>query len=176
MLSIALIYGLIGGAITIGAISLSFIFSGSAHAAGMEWMGYLIMVLAMSLIFFGVKQYRDQELGGVIKFGTAFMVGMTIAVIAALTYVIGWEIYLALTGYGFVSQYAATIIAEMVAQGASDAEVADVTAQMDALQVQYANPLFRLPLTFIEIFPVGLLVTIATALLLRNPRFAPAKT
>lgn len=175
MLSISLIYGVIAGAVTIGAITLSLIFAGSTHAAGMEWLGYMIMVLALSLIFFGVKQYRDRDLGGVIKFGTAFMVGLTIAVIAGITYVIGWEIYLAFTDYAFVSEYAATIIAELVAQGASEAEIADVTAQMNDLQVQYANPLYRFPLTFIEIFPVGLLVTIATALLLRNPRFMPAQ-
>lgn len=175
MLSIALIYGLLGGTITIGSILLSIIFSNSAHAAGLEWLGYMIMVLALSLIFFGVKRYRDRDLGGVITFGTAFMLGMTIAVVASIAYVIGWEIYLAFTDHAFISQYATSIINEMVAQGASAAEIADITAQMEALKLQYADPLYRMPITFIEIFPVGLIVTIVAALLLRNPRFMPTQ-
>jgi hypothetical protein len=40
----------------------------------------------------------------------------------------------------------------------------------------YDNPLYRLPMTFAEIFPVGLLVTLVSAVLLRNPRFLPART
>jgi len=37
------------------------------------------------------------------------------------------------------------------------------------------NPLFRLPMTFVEIFPVGLLIALVSAGLLRNPRFLPAR-
>lgn len=174
MFSIAFIYGLLAGAITIASILLSLIFFDSSHVASLEWLGYLVMILALSLIFFGVKRYRDRDLGGVITFGNAFMVGMLIAVIAGFAYVIGWEIYLAMTDHAFIAQYASTLIEEMTAQGATEAEIADLTAQMDALQVQYADPLYRLPITFLEIFPVGLLVTIVAALLLRNPRFMPA--
>lgn len=176
MLNIALMYGLVGGFVSVGALILSINFAGTAHIAGLEWMGFLIMVLAMSSIFFGVKRYRDSDLAGDIKFGTAFMFGMTIAVIASIAYVTGWEIYFALTGQSFIAQNAGTVIGELVAQGASDAEIADVTAQMEAVNLQYADPLYRLPLTFVEIFPVGLLVTIAAALLLRNPRFMPVQT
>jgi hypothetical protein len=48
-------------------------------------------------------------------------------------------------------------------------------AEMDAMRRQYANPLFRMPMTFIEIFPVGLLMAFVSAALLRNPRFLPAR-
>ena len=46
---------------------------------------------------------------------------------------------------------------------------------MEQFKVQYANPLFRLPMTFIEIFPVGVLVSLFAAALLRNPRFMAAR-
>jgi hypothetical protein len=39
--------------------------------------------------------------------------------------------------------------------------------------VQYADPLYRLPMTFIEIFPIGVLVSLIAAALLRNRRFLP---
>jgi hypothetical protein len=48
-------------------------------------------------------------------------------------------------------------------------------AEMDAFRVQYANPLFRLPMTFAEIFPVGVLVSLISAAILRNPRVLPAR-
>jgi hypothetical protein len=46
---------------------------------------------------------------------------------------------------------------------------------MDAFKRQYANPLFRLPMTFAEIFPVGVLVSLVSAAILRNPRVLPAR-
>ena len=50
-----------------------------------------------------------------------------------------------------------------------------MTAEMDAFKIQYADPLFRLPMTFAEIFPVGILVSLISAGLLRNSRFLPAR-
>ncbi len=46
---------------------------------------------------------------------------------------------------------------------------------METFKAQYANPLFRLPMTFIEIFPVGVLVSLISAAILRNPRVLPAR-
>jgi hypothetical protein len=45
---------------------------------------------------------------------------------------------------------------------------------LETMRTQYANPLFRVPMTFLEIFPVGLLVALVSALLLRNPKVLPA--
>jgi hypothetical protein len=46
---------------------------------------------------------------------------------------------------------------------------------MDAFKLQCANPLLRLPMTFAEIFPVGMLVSLISATILRNPRMLPAR-
>ena len=45
---------------------------------------------------------------------------------------------------------------------------------METLTKRYGNPLFRLPMTFLEIFPVGLLITLVSAAVLRKSEFAPA--
>ena len=42
------------------------------------------------------------------------------------------------------------------------------------MRASYANPLFRIPMTFMEIFPVGFLVALVSALLLRNPKILRA--
>jgi hypothetical protein len=143
-------------------------------AATSHFTGYLIMLLALSLVFFGVKRMRDRELGGVIRFVPAFLAGLGISAVAGVIYVIGWEITLAVTDFAFVDSYSAAAIEAARAKGASAAEVEAVIAKMDEFRRQYANPLIRLPFTFIEIFPVGLLVSLVSAALLRNSRFLPA--
>ena len=46
---------------------------------------------------------------------------------------------------------------------------------MSELRAQYADPLFRLPMTFLEIFPVGLVVALGSAAVLRNSKVLPAQ-
>lgn len=137
--------------------------------------GYSVMLVAMSFIFVGVKRYRDVEGGGVIRFGRAFGLGMSIALIAALAYVLMWEAYLALTDYRFMEDYIAKLVRDATASGKSAAEVAKLSAELEPYREMYAKPLFRLPMTFLEIAPVGLLVAIVTAAVLRNPRMLPAR-
>ena len=170
----AVVYGGIAGAITIAVLTAGIAFAMPSHATS-EWFGYLVMLAALSLIFVGVKRFRDVECGGVVRFGKAFVLGLGIAAVAGLIYVTGWEMYLALSGHDFMAEYTAGIIDRMRAEGASAAELQAKAAQMRELAVSYRNPLFRIPLTFAEIFPVGLLVALVSAALLRNPKLLPAR-
>jgi len=175
MIRIAAIYGLIAGAITITVMSTGIHFSGGEGAAASQVFGYLVMLVALSLIFVGVKRYRDRDLGGVIKFGPAFLLGLAIAGFAGIAYIIGWEIYLAFSGFDYSAAYTQGVIEAKREAGVSGAELDKVIADMEALKQTYANPLFRLPLTFMEIFPVGLLVALVSAALLCNPKVLPAR-
>lgn len=140
-----------------------------------HFTGYLIMLLALSLIFFGVKRLRDRELGGVIRFVPALLAGLGISAVAGVIYVIGWEITLAVTDFAFIDSYSTAAVEAARAKGASAADIEAVAAQMAEFRRQYANPLIRLPMTFVEIFPVGILVSLISAALLRNSRFMPAR-
>lgn len=140
-----------------------------------HFAGYLMMVLALSLIFFGVKRLRDRELGGVIRFVPALLAGLGISAVAGLIYVIGWELTLAVTDFAFVDSYSSSAVEAARAKGASAADIEAVAANMAEFRRQYANPLIRLPITFIEIFPVGCLISLISAALLRNSRFLPAR-
>lgn len=173
MLRIILINGLISGVVIIAGI-LGTILLGGGHSS--LWLGYLIMLVALSSILVGVKQYRDRDLGGVIGFGKALLMGLGIAVTASIAYVLVWEIYLAVTHYAFIDQYTASILAAKRAAGVTGAEYQKAVAEMDTLRRQYADPLFRLPMTFVEIFPVGVLVALVSAALVRNSRFLPARS
>lgn len=169
-----LVYGLIAGAIVISVISATIVFDVPNHLQS-EWFGYLVMLVALSLIFVGVKRYRDVERGGVIKFLPAFAVGLGIAVVAGLVYVAGWETYLANTRTDFMAEYARNMVDGLRARGASAAELAKAQADMDWAMEVYRHPLQRMAITFCEIFPVGLIVALVSAVLLRNPRVFPAK-
>ena len=169
-----LVYGAIAGAIAIAVITASIAIESLNHLQSV-WFGYLVMLAALSLIFVGVKRYRDVECGGVIGFGRALGIGLAMAVVAGLVYVAGWEAYLATTDGNFMSDYAASTIADMRASGASGAEIAAAEAQMAEAIEWYSQPLLRMLITFSEILPVCALVPLVSALVLRNPRVLPAR-
>ncbi len=166
------IFGLISGA----AAGLGIIVTIVTSAQHSLFLGYLIMLVALSSILVGVKQYRDDVLGGVIGFFRALLVGLGIAVMAGVAYVAVWEIYLALTHYTFMDKYIAEILATKRAAGVSAAEYQKAAAEMETMRTEYANPLYRLPMTFMEIFPVGVLIALVSAGLLRFSKFLPART
>jgi hypothetical protein len=175
MSRIILIFGIVAGVVV--AVPMCLIATNSEHgsAAQSYFTGYLVMLLGLSLIFVAVKRLRDRELGGVIGFVPAFLAGLGISAVAGVIYAIGWEITLAVTDFAFIDSYSNAAVEAARAKGASPAEVQAVIAQMDEFRRQYANPFFRLPMTFVEIFPVGVLISLISAGLLRNSRFLPAR-
>jgi hypothetical protein len=179
MFAIAIRYGAVAGSVVVGVIMLGLALGGGANGHGgifaTEWFGYTVMLVALSTIFLAIRDYRNQRLGGVIKFLPAFSLGLMIAAIAALAYTLAWEAYLAATHYAFMDAYAAAMQAHARAAGLTGAAL---KAKLDAIQqmrAAYANPLERLAMTFLEIFPVGLLIAVISAAILRNPKAAPAR-
>lgn len=167
-----LTYGLISGVIII----LGMISTIALSAKHSLFLGYLIMLIGLSAILLAIKTHRDKALGGVIKFWPAFLIGLGVAAVAGVAYVAIWEGYLAITHYRFMDDYTAQMLAAKKAEGLSGAAYAELAAEMAEMTRNYANPLYRMPMTFAEIFPVGLLVALASAALLRNPKFLPART
>lgn len=175
MKRIALIYGGASGSIIISSVILGIVMADSRHLAAQEWLGYLIMLVALSVIFAGVKKYRDEELGGVIRFGTAMAVGLGIAAVASVIYVVAWEAYLAITDHSYMESYIASVIQMREAEGMTGAALQAEIASLESMKERYSNLLFRIPVTFSEIFPVGLVVALVSAGLLKNPNVLPAK-
>lgn len=147
----ALIYGIIAGIIIFGLSFLVFL-SGWLGHIDEPFYGYLIMVAGLTMIFVGVKRYRDVELGGVIGFGRALLLGASIALVASVIYVGGFEIYYA-TPSG---------------RPLFDA----IVEQMDP---NYGEPLYRWFTGFKEIAPVDLAMAVLTAAIIQNPRVLPAR-
>ncbi len=170
MKKLVLVYGVISGLVIIVINTLSL-----ELGIGQAWLGFLVMFIAFSAIFVAVKQCRDETLGGVIRFGTGFLVGLGITVIASLVYVLVWELYLALTDYAFIDAYIDSIVESRQSGGASQAELAATIAETETIRQQYTNPLFRLPMTFVEVFPVGVLISLISAFILRDSKTLAAE-
>jgi hypothetical protein len=172
MLRKILSFGTAAGLIA-GVLLSVVVINTSSHTSN-SWgmvVGYLIMLIALSLIFVAIKRRRDIDLGGVIHFWPAFGLGVAISLVAGIFYVASWEFAMAYTQMDFASDYSKSLIAQQKAQGVNGEELRKFIAQMDEFKMQYANPLFRLPMTFAEIFPVGLIVSLISAGLLRKSSF-----
>lgn len=174
MKKIVLTYGILAGAINAGmAYALTTVFGDELMHANAEWVGYTVMIIALAMIFVGVKQYRDRELGGVIKFGRAFLVGLYIALVASVIYVGVWEIYMNTEGEDFIEEYTSSYITQMEEDGATPAEIKEVEAEMDYYKEIYRKPLLRMLVTLSEILPVGLIIALISAAVLRNNKLIP---
>ncbi|QHV94527.1 DUF4199 domain-containing protein [Spirosoma endbachense] len=176
MKRIVLIYGLIAGTIVGGmfAVTAPLWQNGTITFDNGMWVGYATMVIALSLIFFGIKSYRDNHSGGAISFGTAFKVGILIALIASLLYCIAWEICYNTLYPNFMEMAAQYKQATMKNSGATAQEIAKTMAEFQESAESYKNPLVRFAFTLMEIFPVGVVISLISAALLRKKEFLPA--
>ena len=176
MLRTILKYGAIAGVVVGGFMFATFLgFGGEPPMDYAMLIGYATMLVALSAVFVGIKRHRDVDRGGVIGFWPALGVGLGISFVAGVFYVVAWEGVQAVMQMDFATSYGNAMVEQARARGADAADIARMQAEMDAFKVQYANPLFRLPMTFAEIFPVGVLVSLVSAALLRNPRFLAAR-
>lgn len=141
---------------------------------GNDVLGYAAMVVVFSLCFFGIRNYRNKHLNGHISFGKAFKVGALIALIASTMYVVGWLFYYYLAVPDFIERYSEHVILCEQQKGSSAAEIAAKSTEMQQFSKMYQNPFFVVLITYSEVLPVGLLVALVSALVLkRKPQ--PAK-
>jgi hypothetical protein len=140
------------------------------HGAKDLIVGYAGMVAAFLLVYFGVRAYRDNVLGGTIGFGRAFSAGILIAAIASLCYVATWEVIYYKFMPDFYAKYGQSVVDEARKNGKSEADISKVRADMDTMLRRVENPLFVTLVTFGEPFPVGLVIALVSAGVLRRKR------
>ncbi len=179
MQKIVLRFGLMSGGLLVAvlALMLPLCRDGILDYDYSQVIGYSSMVLSFLLVFFGVRSYRDTVGGGAISFGKAVGVGLLITLTACAMYVIAWEIAYFNFFPDFLDQYTAHLLAQMREAGESPAAIQKTTEQMADMAKLYTNPLFNSAITFMEVFPVGLIVTLVSAAILRRrtpPQEAPA--
>jgi hypothetical protein len=142
-----------------------------------EYLGYTVIVLSFLLVFFGIRSYRDNVGNGQITFGKAFTVGIGITLISCICYVVTWEVLYFKFLPGFMDKYGAYMVQKMQSAGASAPAIQAKVEEIKKYKELYDNPLINAAMTFIEPFPIGLLVTLISAAILRKkPQSQPAQS
>ena len=167
MKKIVLTYGIIGG-IIVSAMMWLTLGSGSHDFDNGMWIGYTTMVIALSTIFFAVKTYRDKHLGGTIKFGKAFLLGLYITLLASTLYVASWMVLSAVSKQDFMQEYYEHEKARLESSELSAEQVDAQLKEMRDFQELYKNPVVKIGFTYTEILPVGLLISLLCAAILRR--------
>jgi hypothetical protein len=172
-----LTFGLISGAISSLMMVATVPF---AHRIGFDKglvIGYTTIVLSFLLVFFGIRSYRDNTGNGQITFSKAFVVGISITLISCVFYVVTWEVIYFNFMPDFMDKYGAHMVAKLKASGASAAAIQAQLEQVKKYKELEDNPLLNAAMTFIEPFPVGLVITlISAAVLRRKPQSQPAQS
>jgi hypothetical protein len=131
-------------------------------------LGYTAIVLAALLVFFGIRSYRDNLAGGVISFGRGFAIGIGITLISCAFYVVTWEILYFNFMHGSMDGYFANLIKQAQSSPATPEAIQAKVAAIRHSQQLYENPFVNALYTFIEPFPIDLLITLLSAAILRK--------
>jgi len=126
------------------------------------------MLIAFSLVFVGIRNYRDKYNEGVISFGKAFKTGIMIVLIASTIYAVSWLIAYFFFIPDYLEKYTAHILDELKAGGASQVEIDKEAKEMADFTRMYQNPFFNALMTYLEILPVGLIVTLISSFILKR--------
>jgi hypothetical protein len=178
MRKVVLIFGLLAGVIISAFLGVGIaLWVKSGKIIENALVGYAAMVIALSMVFFGIKSYRDNFQNGAIRFWKGFQVGLLISLIASLMYAITWETYNLVSpasSEAFIDYYAKCQIDKSKEKGVSAAEIDQQAKDMDDFKRLYRNPAIRFGLTLMEILPVGIIITLISAAVLRKKEFLPA--
>lgn len=170
MKKIIWVCGVIAGIISVSwGVAGEALFGNSLSLNTRLIFGYATMILAFSLIFVAIKNYRDNHNNGRITFGRALGIGLLITLIASTVYVIIWMVDFKYFVPDFGEKYQAQVIAEMKASGKSAAEIQKQATEMAATFKQYnSSAIFRAMFTYLEIAPIGILISLIAALILKR--------
>lgn len=169
-----LVFGLISGVIITGMMlySAGRIYN-QAEFKSNDVLGYAAMIVAFSFIFVGIKNFRDRYNNGLISFGKAFKIGLYITLIASTIYVVVWLIDYYLFIPDFIDKYTVCVLKDAKSDGATSLELEKKATEMAKFKDMYKNPLFVILITYSEVFPIGLVVSLISALILkRKPKIA----
>src|ERR1022692_3888887 len=158
-----LTFGLISGLIISVLMGGSLLLAdkiGSGHSMA---LGYTIMVASFLQI----------------SFGRAFACGILITLITTVCYVAMWEVLYFNFMPHFMDSYFAAQIHKVQSSGLDPATTAAQVAAIQRSQQLYQNPFVNMAYTFMEPLPVGLIITLISAAILRRkapvePTAAPA--
>lgn len=139
------------------------------------YLGYAGMLIVFSMIFFGIKSYRDNQGGGSVTFWKAFQIGILITLLASLIHGVGgWAYNLVNPDFKrfFLEKFTEHELNKLP-QPVDAAAKQAIDQQVEMVRSIYENPVLDLLFSVMLILPAGLIVTVISALLLRRKDLLP---
>ncbi|HTF30832.1 MAG TPA: DUF4199 domain-containing protein [Flavitalea sp.] len=165
----ALIFGLIAGSIlTFWMVYTTSLCYNNPKFESNDAIGYAGMLVTFSLIFVAIKNYRDKHNGGIITFGKGFKLGFYVSLIAATMYVGAWLIDYYIFMPDFLDSYSTHVLYQASLDGATQPELDEKAAEMADFKELYKNPLFVVLISYSEVLPVGIVISLISALILKR--------
>lgn len=169
MKKLILTYGSIAGIIIIAMLFLTF--SGwMPDFKYAELLGYTTMILAFSSIFIATNYYKKNINEDELTFKEALKIGLGITLVATILYIIAWMIMSNTIAKDFMADYFQSSVEQLQASELSQVEIDAKIAEMKDFQELYKNPLVKIGITFMEIFPVGFIVSLISAFFLKTKK------
>ena len=170
MKKVILTFGLISGLLITGMMlySAGMCYSNPQQFKSNDVLGYTALIASFAFIFVGIKNYRDKYNNKIISFGKAFKVGAFITLVASTMYVVTWLIDYYLFIPDFLDRYIDHVLYAAKADGATEAEIAAKTTEMANYKEMYKNPLLVVLVTYFEVLPIGLVIALISALILKR--------
>lgn len=163
------IYGLVLGSILLANMFyMVHLIYDNPNFKSNDIVGYAALILVFSLVFFGIRNYRNKNSNGSITFGKALLIGILIALVASTLYVSVWLVYYYCFVPDFVDKYIAHVMNSARADGATASEIATKSNEMAQFKEMYKSPFFVIAITYAEVFPIGILVSLVSALVLKR--------
>jgi hypothetical protein len=163
-----IIFGLISGAVSSLMMVATVPFADKIGFDKGMFVGYTAIVLSFLLVYFGIRSYRDNIGGGQVTFSRAFAIGISITVISCVCYVLTWEVLYYNFMPDFLEKFDAHVIGKLHAAGASAAAIQAKSLELQKYKEMYNNPVINAAMTFAEPFPIGLVITLISAAILKK--------
>lgn len=166
--TISLKYGAISGLIIVSSWFITHLAFGELNFDGGEAFGYATMLIALTAVFVGIKKRRDEVPESSFPFKNGFITGLGIVLVASAIYATGWLIYVESLAPDFVDKYEASQITKIEQSAGSSEEKTTQIEEMKSFNDMYRKPPIMAVFVFMEIFPIGLIVSIVSALILKR--------
>lgn len=164
-----IVFGLIVGSLLTGMMlyAASMCYTNPQFESN-DVLGYTAMLATFSLIFVAIKNYRDKYNSGFITFGNAFKTGAYVSLFASTMYVLVWLVDYYIFIPDFIDNYSTHVLYEASLDGASRQELDEKAVEMAEFKELYKNPLAVILITYSEVLPIGLVISVVSALLLKR--------
>jgi hypothetical protein len=175
MKRIILVYGAINAVIMACLFAITTAFREQIGFENAMLVGYTNIILGSSMIYFAIASYKKNN-GGEISFGKAFKIGLWLALIASAIYALIWVILINTVMTDFCQQYHNYMIQDLQKHHADAKKIAEAEDELKMVNNIMNNPpLLFLEAMFVECFPVGLLISLVAAAILRTKKQATAQ-